>query len=286
VDLLRIQPVACLATCVALIAAAPARADGPLLNWNHAAEPATGPDLDEPLTTDRPDFTEASSTVGLGVVQLESGYTYFNNDDEGERNQLHSFGEVLLRYGVYEDWFELRLVVLPLAERVTTSGVTTTEAGVNDLIIGSKTWLMAQEGWKPELAVITALALPTGNDPFTSNQFQPGVNWLYGWDISERWSTAGSTGFYRVTDDLDHDHLLVTQSWTVGLQMTEKLGGYAESFALLPHSSLVAKPEYYIDGGLTYKFTKDVQADIRAGYGLNDAAADMFAGVGLSIRWP
>ena len=37
--------------------------------------------LSEPLITDRPDFTEASSTVGYGVTQFELGYTYaFDND--------------------------------------------------------------------------------------------------------------------------------------------------------------------------------------------------------------
>ena len=29
-----------------------------------------GPDLNAPLVTDRPDFTEASSTVGRGIAQL------------------------------------------------------------------------------------------------------------------------------------------------------------------------------------------------------------------------
>jgi hypothetical protein len=264
----------------------PARADGPLLNWNDAADRATGPDLDEPLATDRPDFTEASSTVGRGVLQLESGYTYFLNDDAGLREELHSCGEFLFRYGVIDDWFELRLVVLPLHERIDDGVVPASESGVSDLVVGCKTWLTAQDGWRPEVAVITALTLPTGSDPFTANDVQPGVNWLYGWDLSDRWSTAGSTGFYRTADDLDHDHLLVTQSWTFGYAFTESLGGYAETFALLPHSGLAAKPEYYVDGGLTYKFTKDIQADVRAGYGLNAAASDLFAGVGLSIRWP
>jgi hypothetical protein len=37
------------------------------------------PGLDEPLASDRPDFTESSSTVGRGIWQLESGYTFIED---------------------------------------------------------------------------------------------------------------------------------------------------------------------------------------------------------------
>src|SRR5262245_16334500 len=35
------------------------------------------------IVTDRPDFTEASTTVGRGRVQLEAGYTYFRDRSGG-----------------------------------------------------------------------------------------------------------------------------------------------------------------------------------------------------------
>jgi len=45
------------------------------------------------------------------------------------------------------------------------------------------------------------------------------------------------------------------------------------------------KPQHYFDGGLTYLISSDVQWDLRAGLGLNDAADDFFVGTGLSIRF-
>ena len=49
---------------------------GNLLQWSRNPSYSGGPDLSEPLVSDRPDFTEASSTVGRGVSQYEVGYTY------------------------------------------------------------------------------------------------------------------------------------------------------------------------------------------------------------------
>src|SRR5262245_53064759 len=38
-----------------------------LFQWSYGTSFSGGPNLDEPLVTDRPDFTEASVTVGRGV---------------------------------------------------------------------------------------------------------------------------------------------------------------------------------------------------------------------------
>jgi hypothetical protein len=88
----------------------PASADehGTLFKWTYGDGGEGGPDLNEPIVTDRPDFTEASSTVGAGVVQLEMGYTFFKNNDDGADQKTHSFPETLLRVGMFADWFEFR----------------------------------------------------------------------------------------------------------------------------------------------------------------------------------
>ena len=53
---------------------------GTLMQWSYGNSFSGGPDLESPLVTDRPDFTEATSAVGRGVAQLEIGYTYtFDN---------------------------------------------------------------------------------------------------------------------------------------------------------------------------------------------------------------
>src|SRR4029079_12127360 len=77
-------------------------ANGPqtLLEWSYGKAADDGKSkLDEPLETDRPDFTESATTVGKGVCQLETGYTFTSDNSGGVRTANHSFPEALLRVG-------------------------------------------------------------------------------------------------------------------------------------------------------------------------------------------
>lgn len=253
-----------------------------LLQWSYGTSFSGGPDLDEPLGTDRPDFTENSATVGRGVVQLESGYTYAFDDDGVTSTESHSHPETLLRVGMFADWFEAR-VGWNYAQETSAA---LDASGSEDLYLGIKFGLTPQEGILPEMALVPQMTVPTGSDEFTADEVLPGVNWLYGWDISDFLSTAGSTQVNRSIDDGSGDaYTEWAQSWTFGYALSEKLGAYTEWYALFPTSADTALPEHYFNGGLTYRINDDVQWDIRAGTGLNDAADDFIAGAGLSIRF-
>ena len=259
--------------------------DGTLLRWRSAPEVSGGPDLNGPITTDRPDFTEASVTVGRNVLQIESGYTFGQDDDEdGVRTQSHSVGEVLVRYGIAVDWLELRLGVAPISASLQEAGGDRSASGVEDLYIGSKLALTPQAGWLPETAIVPQMTLPTGSDEFTNGEALPGINLLYGWDVNDFLSTAGSTQVNRAMDN-GQDYAEWAQSWTVGYGLADRVGAYTEWFAFLPHGASEAQPEHYFNAGLTVLLTDDVQWDIRSGAGLNDAAEDFFCGTGLSVRF-
>jgi hypothetical protein len=238
-----------------------------------------------PLASDRPDFTEASSTVGLGVAQLEFGYTFFHDDDGVTETELHSWGEPLLRVGVLRDWLEFRIATAPVTETQRTVQGEQSVSGLEDLYLGMKCGLTPQAGIRPEMALVAQMLVPVGSSALTADEVLPGLNWLYGWDVTEHVSLAGSTQFNRRRTSSGEGFTLWAQSLTVGLSLTENWGAYTEWFGFFPHSADDAKPEYYFDGGLTYALTPDLQWDIRAGVGLNDAAADFFTGTGLVVRF-
>ena len=257
-----------------------------LMQWSYGTSFSGGPDLDEPLVTDRPDFTEAASTVGLGVAQLEFGYTYVYNNDGGESVRTQSFGEPLLRYGILAEWLELRVALFPIDERTRNAGGSNWTSGMADLYLGFKTALTPQEGILPEMALITQMFVPTGSTNFSSNNIEPGLNLNYSWEVNDFISTAGSTQGNRRIDDSGEAYFELAQSWTIAYSLTDDLGAFTEWFALIPTGADVALPEAYFNGGFTYLISNDIQFDIRAGVGLNNAAADYFFGTGFSIRMP
>lgn len=113
------------------------------------------------------------------------------------------------------------------------------------------------------------------------------MNYLYGWDVTDFISVGGSSqGNASIGDDGD-TFLLLAQSLTVGYTLTEKLGAYTEVFGFFPDGATAPGigPEYYFNGGFTYKFTRNIQYDIRAGVGLNRQSDDYFVGSGLSVRY-
>lgn len=228
------------------------------------------------ITTDRPDFTEASSTVGLGVTQLEIGYTYSESDD----TRVHSWGEPLLRHGIFANWLELRLAAAPLSDFGTVS-----DSGFGDLYLGAKIGLMQQQGILPELAIIPQMTVPTGGANFTADRVLPGANLLYSWELSDDWMFGGSTQYNRSVDDalLPYDEW--AQSLTIATSLTEQVGAYFEWFALFPDSDNTVADEHFLNGGFTYLVSDDVQWDVRAGKGLSDTGDDFFVGAGVSLRF-
>jgi hypothetical protein len=271
-----------------LVDGRPASADsrGTLLQWGSGPRVDGGPDLSEPLVTDRPDFTEASVTVGMGVVQIESGYTFTYNDDGDGVTQEHSYPESLFRIGMFADWFELRLGWNYGDSAETVFGGTDSSlAGAEDLYIGSKLALTPQSGCLPETGLIIQGTVPSGSSAFTAHEVLPGVNFLYGWDVNDFFSVGGSTQANRAIDDNGEDfYVEFAQSLTTGYGWTDELGSYAEWYMFAPAGAETAQNQQYFNTGVTYLISDNIQWDIRAGVGLNEAADDFFTGSGLSIR--
>jgi len=243
---------------------------------------------EDTITTDRPDFTEASTTVGKGRIQLEMGYTYFRDRDRaGALTQSHSYPELLARVGLFAEWFELR-VGQNFGTAITTGGGPRTRVnGASDLYLGTKLALTEQQGHLPESALILQMTVPTGSTAFSSGKVLPGVSYLYGWDLTDKVSLAGSVLGNVAVEDSGHKFWQMASSLSVGVGFTDTVGGYFEYFGFYPTGGIdpTTKPEYYLNGGFTYLITKNVQYDIRAGFGLNRAAADFFAGSGLALRF-
>ena len=250
-----------------------------------AQEPARAPaasPASRSLAADRPDFTEAASAVGRGVLQIEFGYTFGGDWSGGGSVQTHTLGELLLRTGVAADWLELRVAASPVT-RVDSDGSGASDTGIEDLYLGAKLELTRQAGRLPAFALIPQMTLPTGSTLFSDGRALPGVNLVYGWDLPGGLSLAGSTQVNLAVADDDDSYPEWAQSAVAGGGLGARAGVYGEWYAFLPAGADAPK-EHYLNAGLTWLATDDSQWDIRVGVGLNDAAEDFFAGVGAAIR--
>jgi hypothetical protein len=254
-----------------------------LLNWVGNTDEGGPPGFDEPLASDRPDFVEASVTVGRGVRQLEMGYTYFR--DEATGLAVHSYPEFLFRVGMFADWLEFRIGQNFHTRHEGTGAAINRVSGAEDLYLGVKFGLTPQLGILPEMCLVPQMTVPTGKPDLTAGEVLPGFNWLYGWDLNDWLGLGASTQMNVSVDDLDANYVEFAQAFTLNYELTQRLGTYTEWFMLTPIGGNSVPTEQYADGGFTYKVTNDLQLDIRAGKGLSAGSADYFVGSGAVVRW-
>lgn len=242
---------------------------------------------EKPIVTDRPHFCEASSLVGLGAWQVETGYTFYSSNSGGQSTMTSSLPEGLLRVGVFANWFEFRLGANFLSERTRYQGLGTSDGGFDDLYLGAKIGLFGQNGWLPEVALFPQTRVPVGQKDLTDDAWLPGFNLAYSWVITDWLELECNTQLNRRRDDDAKFYVELIQAANFEYQLSKRLGAFTEWFALIPDESesATARPEHYFHTGLVYLITPVLQYDIHAAVGLNEWASDFFAGTGLSARF-
>ena len=234
---------------------------------------------DDPIATDRPDFTETAESVPFGRIQLEGGYTFGRLEDE----KSHSLGELLVRIATGRRT-EARI---GLNSYSWVRGPGGRMSGFEDMTLGFKAKVLdgaESPGFgKPNVAVIGHTTLPTGSRGFRENSLQPEAKLCFAWDLTDRlamgsnlnygWPTEGGDRFGQFTGTL-----------AFGYSLNDRAGAFLELFTFAPASN-DGPNATYLDGGFTYLINNDYQLDIRAGIGLNSAKPDYFVGAGFGHRW-
>jgi hypothetical protein len=254
-----------------------------LLLWPKQPDSAYRLNLDEPLAPDRPDFTEASSTVGKGVTQAELGYTYYYDGASAPHGSSHVYPELLLRQGVIADWLEMRVgqTLVTLDEPGTSS------TGFADMYLGVKVGIVPQFGVLPELSIVPQMTVPSGSHDLRADHVLPGINFLYSWSVFSD-SYLGASTQINQREGADSDDLFTSfaQALVVGTRWNETWGSYLEWFALFADSAVGGEDAHYTNAGMTYLISNDIQLDIRFGSRLQDRfREEIFAGAGFSVRY-
>lgn len=231
------------------------------------------------LVTDRPDATESSSTVGKGILQIETGGLYESFKDNNIKFESSTFNTTLIRYGILSN-MEIRLGwdFVEGVTKVNGKKLNNVTSGFSPLLLGVKVDIAEEKNGWPEIALIGHV-FPL----FTaSNDYRPestGVDFRF--SLSHTLSEKSSLG-YNLGAEWKDDSPEAAGVYTLayGYSISEKFGMYLELYGDLPEDN---KANHYWDAGLTYLVSNNLQFDIYAGTSITKGQ-DILLGLGLSYR--
>lgn len=246
---------------------------------------------DEPIETDRHDFTQSSRTVGRGVLQLEYGFLYANKNDGPERENSYGTPELQIRYGLTDRVeFQIRwnygFKFIDDEDDLDSA---------EDIRMDFKFETADQRGWCPESAVELRFTAPTGGSDFSTGRVEAGADYIYTWHITEYLALAGSTGvgtnsygdfaFIDPSTNPDDHYLAWSQSVALGAKLTSQSTAYFEWFGIASHGRDEEFNVSFLNFGVDYLLNPNTVLDVRLGWGLTEQSDDIFVGVGGGYRF-
>ncbi len=254
-------------------------------------------DPDGPINTDRPTFTPANTVVPRGRLQFESGFTFNNQPTSPARTTLYDLPELAMRIGLFNR-VEFRTFWQGQTWTQTQSrpgGPWRLGGGLSDMEVGFKWQLLTSDKerkWIPSTALITSIYAPTGGTSVLgSHTVEPYVNLIYGWNLTDKLVFGGSTGYLNMRDtDLGRGRPAESfqrfhQSLLAFYSVNKRTTLFYEWYVWMFTNAADNRPVHYMDGGVLYLLTPNMQIDLRAGFGLSDRPNDFFTGVGYSVRF-
>ena len=237
----------------------------------------------DPISADRPGTSNPPSVVAPGAIQFEGGFSIERETDGDEPNtSTLSVPDGLLRLGLLS-WLEARISAdgFVFEER---SHVDDRYSG-SDLVLGSRARLLDQNGALPATAIDFILSIPTGSSDVTSGGVDPGGAFLFEWRLSERFVLVTNVGIASTSlgKHTSRRALEVAPAVSLNASITERAGAFIEYYATLADRGV--DDEHSIDGGFTWLIGENLQLDISAGAGLDNAAPDFFVSAGAAWRF-
>ncbi|CAF3816432.1 unnamed protein product, partial [Rotaria sp. Silwood1] len=219
------------------------------------------------IESDRPDKTDSPNTLEKGKFQIETGVEYsllkFNGFDETGleaefKIKTFTIPTTLLRYGLAKN-VEIRFGFdFDRQSNVSGNNVeyyNTGSLSLNPPTIGAKYFIYKGEGIIPDVGVIGTFKIPNVGDELKKvKHFTPELALAFSNEINNKLSVGYNLGV-EWSDDLEEKDFFYSVSF--GMELTPKLGSFAEIYGNIPKSGGLS--DQNIDGGLTYKLKNNIQ---------------------------
>lgn len=240
------------------------------------------------LTTDRPDKTESPTTVDAGHFQIEMDFATFTQDQmNGVSAKTWNIAPFNLRVGLLNN-VELGLVFESYVREDTedkTAKKMTNLSGVGNFLTRLKVNLWGNDGGRTAFALFPFMKFPTGTGGLNNNSIEGGAIFPFSMTLPAKFELGMETGVVVSRNESSANyHEEFVNSITFSRAIAGKLSGYCEFFSSVSterDSSWIGTADF----GLTYALTENVQLDCGCNIGVTDAADDINAFSGLSVRF-
>lgn len=225
------------------------------------------------LITDRPNFVEASTTVGPGVFQLETGVIL---DRDGDLDIWST--PILLRFGI-ADAVELRLETPGYVD----VGDPFDQEGLADVAVGAKWNARSGADGGPSLGALLHLDLPLGSSALRQDGVRPSLRGVAEWAFDDGIGLGVMAGIRsdRQGDDRFTSGLLgaaVTKAWN------PEVSTYGELAVTQIAEDRYGGDPVFLNTGVLLLVNTETQLDLGLSFGLNDEASEFGLTVGFSRR--
>jgi hypothetical protein len=235
------------------------------------------------LSTERPGFTATSGAAGLGVLQMEQGYTYESARDDGSKLATFSGPQALLRFGI-TDALELRFSTEGYAwETEEFAGSRSSVSGPNDYTLGAKWRFLKQGAARPEVSITGGVSLPASGSAFTTSSHDPAFTLAAYKDLPAKFSVAANANLASLTDPSGR-YLSSGESLWGARSIGRGVSIFGETFRStidrLQGNTAV------VDGGLFRAVGRHAQFDVSMGHTISGERPSWFVTMGCVFRAP
>lgn len=221
----------------------------------------------DPIVTDRPTQSAASTVVPLGTAIIEYGFIYESAGDITNTTLANIHARVgLLKFA------ELRIT--QNIQQVKSDATDTKVSGLSPITLGTKVHLATERGALPQTSIIGQVTLNNGKDEFRPGKAIPEVRLNFSNTLGEFWSLG-----YNVGMQFPENNTTTLYSAVLGYSFLPGWTAFAEPYGFFYEEDA----DHRFNAGLIYLVKNNFQVDLTGGVGLSDISPDYFIGFGAAI---
>jgi hypothetical protein len=236
-----------------------------------------------------PLLSDDTITQGKGKTQIEMSYQYDSDNDDGIKKEA-SRPRVQLTYGLL-DPLDVILEIPYLFVQQTRGGVTTSNDGIGDVTLALKWRFYGEKEKGLQFAIKPSVTFPTGDEAkglgFGREAY--GITFISSFE-REEWIVSANLGYlyneYGLQSERDTYRANI---WSVGIsgqyEPVEKLWLVGEIGVLSNPDVTSDTPLAFINVGVIYELTKNVDLDVGYKYGLTKPAIDYTISGAVTVRF-